>query len=163
MNNNIAEYAYTLRPYALHLCKNDVYKADELVQDTCDKVLRKFGRYAHKPQDEQERMVNVTMRNIFIDRVRSENLRPKVISSDAFDFELTNDVVEEDLYTPRLRVIMDYIKTLDEPAAKCFLLWLNGKKLREVCVIMNIKLGTACRYNYNMVKMLKNKFGGLRK
>jgi DNA-directed RNA polymerase specialized sigma24 family protein len=161
---NIAEYVFSLSEYALTLCKRNKSQAEELIQDTCELVLRKFPeKYADKPRIEQQRLVNATMRNLFVDKRRAVKRKPLILGDDEYPYDIPYEEDVVSIYRTQLNEIMEFLSASDDPVFQTYFLFLNGYKTREIAKAKNISINTVVGHNRYAVKRIKKMFGGLEK
>jgi DNA-directed RNA polymerase specialized sigma24 family protein len=160
---DISEYVIELRPYAMFLCNFDKNKADDLVQNTCEVVLRRFGKYIDKPLVEQKRLLNLTLKNVFIDSVRKTNKEPKMNNIE-FYYNLDNgDEDNENINMVLGRRMIEYVANSTDTTLNTFYLWLNGYKYKEIADIKGMSINTVLGHKKHAIKKLLYKFGHLKK
>lgn len=143
---------HQLKIFALKSCKNKL-DAEDLVQDTCERMILAYERYAGLPLNELQRIATVTMKRILIDNYRKKLTRPALTNELPFYLAGSEDVERDYEY----KHIMDIIRSSPDQHIKVFYLSIQGYKMREISKMNNIPLGTATgNSRYGRKKLIKN-------
>lgn len=138
----LSENYYNLQKYARHLCEND-YDADDLTQDTALRILEKHELY--DPKVNFLFWAQRTMKNVFLNHLRSEGIR----SWDDLSEEFIGETSAE--YNNLVEAIN---KILTPEQSECFWLWYNGHSYQDISEKLGIPSGTAkSRVSYGKRKL----------
>jgi len=121
-----------LRGYAMKLCDGHLHDAEDLVQDTVERVLVHYERlFSPIPEMDKQRMASAFMHRIFVDKYRVEKikkfLKPVELHDDLYNMP------EEEKQEYDVAEYWDFILNHPNKAAmECFTLYIHGYKNREI-------------------------------
>lgn len=141
-----------LKGFANRICKSKA-DAEDLVQDTCERMIMAGDRYGDLPLIEQKKISVVMMKRIMIDKYRKQQARPRLTNELSFDVAGSDDVGSWFEY----KHIMGIISSSTDKHIQVFYQSLMGYKMKEISKMNNYPLGTAtgnARYGRNKLKAM---------
>jgi RNA polymerase sigma-70 factor (ECF subfamily) len=149
----IEEHTSTLKRYALSLTKGNKADAEDLFQDTIEKILIKQDKYVEEgkfPQWSQR-----LMRNTFIDKCRKEKRRIPFLEE--FNHDIINNVWTNNEAISKLTIesISDCIAELKEDQKQVIMLRLEGYKFKEIEDILKMPTVTLRGIYFKAIKKLR--------
>lgn len=124
-----------LKQFALSLCGYRIFDADDLIQDTC---LRMLEKYNDKEYLEQKKLSGAIMQNLYIDKCRRRLTSPLVVSNNF------PHIVE--IQSLESKEIMNFIRGSKHKSFESLKLHIEGYKAKEIQKIygdktINVPLG----------------------
>ena len=136
--NHITKNLYQL---ALRLCGYDVQDANDLVQNTCVRVIVKFDKhFKGKDLIDQVRIARVVMKNIFFDGIRRSK---RVVSMNVDALEDSGDRTQylKDLEHD-LSVLERVMFNSDNPSLEALGLFYRGLSCKQIAQIQHTNVNT---------------------
>jgi len=131
------EHIPRLRRYALALLRDRI-RADDLVQDTLERALRKFTLFRHG--SDLRAWLFAIMHNVFVNQVRSTAHRMQVDLDDVEDHEVSTASAEDST------ALRDLLGALDGLASEqrevLLLVGLEQLSYDETAKVLNVPIGT---------------------
>jgi RNA polymerase sigma-70 factor, ECF subfamily len=149
----INKYGSTLKRYALSLTKGNRADAEDLYQDTLEKILIKKDMYVEEgkfPQWSQR-----LMRNIFIDKCRKDKRRSPFLEE--FSHVLKEQMQVENEADSKLVIeaVSDCIADLKEDQKQIIMLRLEGYKFKEIEDMLKMPSVTLRSIYFKAIKKLR--------
>lgn len=159
INEEIIKTKHKTFLFAIKLFNGNKQCAEDLTQDTLLKAISCSTQI--KNMDNIQGWVYTIAKSIFINEYRKKKKKQTLFIGDSFESKITTSIVDEHDSIKNTESNVDFImaqlKRVNPKYKKCIELHMNGNKIEEISLILNIPTGTVKSRIFMGRKEMKSK------